>query len=347
MKNIIVDAYVPYIGDIFSGIASVTYLPPAQITPDAVADADALIVRTRTRCDAALLAHSRVSFVGTATIGTDHLDLPWLASLGIRAVNAPGCNAPAVAQYVLASILTIHPSPQGLTLGVVGVGHVGRIVAAWASALGMNVLLCDPPRAAAEGPAGFTSLADIAARADIITLHTPHTKAPAPYPTHHLADARFFASLRRKPVVINAARGPVVDNAALITALRSGTVSHAVLDCWEGEPNLDPALLAAATIATPHIAGYSIEGKQRATQTVVNHLLEHLGATRRLDLGVTPSAAALTTIPSAASILASYRPLDDTAALRSAPSLPTTFESLRNHYPLRHEPHPSATSTKL
>ena len=180
MKKILIDAFVPYIGDIFDGVARTEVIQPEDFTPEAVADADALIVRTRTRCDAPLLEGSAVTFVGTATIGTDHFNLPWLASRGIEAVNAPGCNAPAVAQYVLASIYALVPEPEGLTVGVVGVGHVGRIVARWCEALGMNVLCCDPPRAEAEGPAGFVALDEIARRADIITFHTPHTKAPAP-----------------------------------------------------------------------------------------------------------------------------------------------------------------------
>ena len=219
MKKILIDAFVPYIGDIFDGVARTEVIQPEDFTPEAVADADALIVRTRTRCDAPLLEGSAVTFVGTATIGTDHFNLPWLASRGIEAVNAPGCNAPAVAQYVLASIYALVPEPEGLTVGVVGVGHVGRIVARWCEALGMNVLCCDPPRAEAEGPAGFVALDEIARRADIITFHTPHTKAPAPYPSHHLADEAFFASLQRTPLIINAARGPVVDNAALLRAM--------------------------------------------------------------------------------------------------------------------------------
>ena len=244
MKKILIDAFVPYIGDIFDGVARTEVIQPEDFTPEAVADADALIVRTRTRCDAPLLEGSAVTFVGTATIGTDHFNLPWLASRGIEAVNAPGCNAPAVAQYVLASIYALVPEPEGLTVGVVGVGHVGRIVARWCEALGMNVLCCDPPRAEAEGPAGFVALDEIARRADIITFHTPHTKAPAPYPSHHLADEAFFASLQRTPLIINAARGPVVDNAALLRAMDAKRVSGCVIDCWEGEPAVSPELLA-------------------------------------------------------------------------------------------------------
>ncbi len=345
MKKILIDAFVPYIGDIFDGVARTEVIQPEDFTPEAVADADALIVRTRTRCDAPLLEGSAVTFVGTATIGTDHFNLPWLASRGIEAVNAPGCNAPAVAQYVLASIYALVPEPEGLTVGVVGVGHVGRIVARWCEALGMNVLCCDPPRAEAEGPAGFVALDEIARRADIITFHTPHTKAPAPYPSHHLADEAFFASLQRTPLIINAARGPVVDNAALLRAMDAKRVSGCVIDCWEGEPAVSPELLARADIATPHIAGYSRQGKMRATQAVVNALLRHLGSEKVMALGVpAPDAPA----PSKEAVTASYNPFDDMAAMRAAalpadsaggyPVLPPeVFERLRNHYSLREE----------
>lgn len=346
MKKILIDAFVPYVGDIFDGVGEAVFLSPDEFTPQAVAGADALIVRTRTRCAAPLLEGSHVSFVGTATIGTDHLDLPWLAAHGIEAVNAPGCNAPAVAQYVLASIYTLIPEPEGLTVAVVGVGHVGSVVADWCRKLGMEVLLCDPPRAEKEGPEGFVTLEEVAARADIITFHTPLTRTPAPHPTYHLADAAFFRSLARKPLVINSARGPVFDTAALLEAMDAARVRGCVIDCWEGEPAISPELLARADIATPHIAGYSRQGKMRATQTVVNALLRHFGSSKVMDLGVTPGAAPN---PTKQAILASYDPRTDMAAMRAAalpaapasipyPVLPSAaFERLRNLYPLRDE----------
>lgn len=355
MKKILIDAFVPYVGDIFDGVGEAVFLSPDEFTPQAVAAADALIVRTRTRCAAPLLEGSHVSFVGTATIGTDHLDLPWLSAHGIEAVNAPGCNAPAVAQYVLASIYTLIPEPEGITVAVVGVGHVGSVVADWCRKLGMEVLLCDPPRAEKEGPEGFVTLEEVAARADIITFHTPLTRTPAPHPTYHLADAAFFRSLARKPLVINSARGPVFDTAALLEAMDAARVHGCVIDCWEGEPAISPELLARADIATPHIAGYSRQGKMRATQTVVNALLRHFGSSKVMDLGVTPGAAPN---PTKQAILASYDPRTDMAAMRAAalpadssqpipacaqastpyPVLPPpAFERLRNLYPLRDE----------
>lgn len=337
MKKVILESHVPYTGDVLGRVAEVVVLPPEEITQSTVSDADALIVRTRTRCDEALLGHSKVSFVGTATIGTDHFDLPWLAAHGIEAVNAPGCNAPAVAQYVLASILTYIPDPKGLTVGVVGVGHVGSIVDDWCRSLGMNTLLCDPPRAAAEGSEKFTSMQEIAEKADIITFHTPYYRPGHPYATHHLADDAFFALLKRKPMVINAARGPVVDNEALLRAMDAGRVSRTVIDCWEGEPRINLTLLHRVDIATPHIAGYSVEGKKRAAQTVVNALMRHFGCDLRLDNNVAAGAVAN---PHPEAISSSYDPLTDTAAMRRAfaadPSA-ATFERLRNTYPLRAE----------
>ena len=338
MKKIVIDCHVPFLDGVFSGFADTVVLPPAGITRDVVRDADALIVRTRTRCDASLLEGSKVTFVGTATIGMDHFDAPWLAANGIEAVNAPGCNAPAVAQYVLASIFKVCPNPEGLTVGIVGVGHVGRIVDAWCRGLGMNTLLCDPPRALAEGPEGFCGLDEVCRRADIITFHTPHTRAPQPFPSHHLADEAFFNALCRRPVIINAARGPVVDNLALLAAMDAGKVGDCVIDCWEGEPSINPVLLERATIATPHIAGYSLQGKQRATQGVVNALFRHFGSDRRIDLGVSD---ALSAIPAKEAITASYDPTLDMAVMRremaSASMSPRMFEHLRDAYPLRQE----------
>lgn len=333
--KIIVESHIPYVDHILDGLGTVVRLDPEEITPQAVADADALIVRTRTRCNASLLEGSRVRFVATATIGTDHIDLRWCAAQGITTVSAPGCNAPAVAQYVWASVLRLIPNPRPLTIGIVGVGHVGTIVAEWARRLGVKVLLCDPPRARREGPDGFVSLDRIAAEADIITFHTPFT-ADGPDRTRHMADDAFFASLKHRPMVINAARGPVVDNQALVRAIRDGLVSHAVVDCWEGEPSIDPTLLSLVDIATPHIAGYSIEGKQRATAAVVTALCRYAGAPipEGVPVPAVSASGELTGEAFAELILASYDPLADTAALRAAPG---TFESLRNHYPLRHE----------
>ena len=348
--KILIESHIPFIGDALDDLGEVVRLAPEEFNPGAVADADAMIVRTRTRCDAALLAGSNVCFVATATIGTDHIDLTWCAANGITTVSAPGCNAPAVAQYVWASLLRLFPSLHGKTIGIVGLGHVGSIVAEWAKPLGVLVLACDPPRQRRDGgwntgapfEAGtepFVSLDQIAREADIITFHTPLIREGEDR-TFHMASRDFFRSLSRKPVIINAARGPVVDNPALVEALKEGSVGAAVMDCWEGEPAISPELLELAAIATPHIAGYSIEGKQRASAACVAALRRFVGqealAAAAEAAAPSPAAAGAADDPDlfAQRITASYDPFVDTARLRADKS---SFEALRNNYPLRHE----------
>lgn len=329
--KIIVEANVPFL-DALDSVARVGRLPYGDITPDAVRDADALVVRTRTRCDASLLAGSAVKLVATATIGTDHIDLGWCAAHGIEVVNAPGCNAPAVAQYVFSSLARAVSRPlASYVFGIVGVGHVGSIVERWARALGMKVMLCDPPRQRTEGGEGWGTLREIAEKADIITFHTPLTREGEDA-TYHLADEAFFNSLRRAPIIINSSRGPVVDNAAWVEAIEAGAVGPAIVDCWEGEPTINQKLLTKSFIATPHIAGYSIEGKQRASQAVLDALCRRFSLPQLGIPGATPAAPARSI--TVASAIAGYDPLADTAALRAAPA---AFESLRNTYHLRHE----------
>lgn len=324
---IVIESHIPYIKGVFEPCAAVRYLAPEEITPAAVRDADALVVRTRTRCDAALLDGSRCRVIATATIGTDHIDMDYCRRRGIVVANAPGCNAPAVAQYVFASIAGLCRSG---VLGVVGVGHVGGIVAAWGRDLGFEVLLNDPPRQAAGDGVDFHDLDEIAARADVVTFHTPLVRGGS-WPTYHLAGKEFFGRLARRPVIVNAARGPVVDTDALLGAMDDGRVSHAVIDCWEGEPVLSARLLERASVATPHIAGYSIEGKRRATVAAASAVARELG----LDVPVAgvgePSVAGGITWDA---VTASYDPMADTRMLREAPG---SFERLRNGYALRHE----------
>lgn len=300
-------------------------------------DADALITRTRTRCDKVLLGESKCRFIATATIGTDHIDIDYCRSKGIKVVNAPGCNAPAVAQYVLSSIISWRQvrndnRPFGsLTIGIVGVGHVGSIVADWAKQLGMKVLMCDPPRAKVECSGNFVSLEDIARGSDIITFHTPLTR-DGEYPTYNICGSRFLKTVCRKPLIINSARGAIIDTASLIDALDRGLVADAVIDCWEGEPVISEELLKRAVVATPHIAGYSREGKVRATSMALNAFTSHFGL---------PSVCMPETVADGAadsvtqeSIITSYNPLTDTDALKSDV---TAFEALRNNYCYRDE----------
>ena len=335
--KVIVDSHIPHIQGLIEPYAEVLYLEPGDITRDAVKDADALIVRTRTRCDADLLDGSRVRFIGSATIGTDHIDLDYCASRGITVRNAPGCNAPAVAQWVFCAIHAWMQardiaSPEGLTLGLVGVGHIGSIVARWGRALGFTVLLNDPPREMAEKTelteetgrvhnTVFVPLRELQRRCDIITFHTPITRE-GQWPTWHLCDQAFLDGLACCRLILDAARGPIADNAALLRW--NGDVA---LDCWENEPNISRELLEKAIVATPHIAGYSAEGKQRGTAMMLAALNDFYGWDIPVPRIASPATgAAQVTL---ASIAASYDILADTAALKTAPA---DFESLRNHY---------------
>lgn len=329
MKTII-EANIPYIQGLIEPYSEVEYLESEDITPEAVRDADALLVRTRTRCDEALLGGSRVTFVGTATIGLDHIDLPWCAAHGIEAVNAPGCNAPAVAQWALAVVARMMTkTPADTVLGIVGVGHVGSIVENWARAIGFNVLRCDPPRRRAEG-GDFIALNELIARADIVTLHTPLYRE-GPDATYHMVDARLISALRPNAILLNAARGAIFHTEEVLRALSARPDVRLAIDCWEGEPQLNEQLLRRAEIATPHIAGYSLEGKHRATALVVSALARHFGLP--IDLGHIDMGTA--SRPSLQRIAQSYDPMPDDRALRAEP---TALERLRNRYALRPEP---------
>ena len=312
--KLIIESHVPNIPDELAQYFEIQRLAPDEFTPEAVADADAMIIRTRTRCNASLLSASKVRFIATATIGTDHIDLPWCAKQGITVASAPGCNAPAVAQYVMASLLALFPDGlENRTIAVVGVGHVGSIVADWAEQLGMRVLKCDPPRAAREPDFDSRPLDEILPLADIVTFHVPHTSA-GDHATHHIADAKTFSRMRNGAVFINSARGPIVNTPDLIAAIESGEIAHAVIDCWEGEPNVSQRLLQLATIATPHIAGYSLNGKIRATSMAVNALCEAFGVDYRMKLSIPTGAARQVT---ATAIATSYDPRIDTARLKN------------------------------
>lgn len=330
--KIIIEDKVPFLEGVFEREAETVRLPSSCIDADSLHGADALIVRTRPRLDATMLEGSNLKVIATATIGTDHIDLDYCVAHGIKVYNAPGCNAPAVAQWVLASILWFPGfHAMGKTLGVVGVGHVGKIVAKWAADLGFRVLLNDPPRQLEEGPGTFVSLDQIADEADVITFHTPLTRS-GKFPSYHLADESFFKKLRREPMIINAARGEVVDTPSLVAALESGLVSAACIDCWEGEPDIDRNLLGLAAVATPHIAGYSLEGKQRASAAAAMAVAKELGL-RNVSIPHSPS------LPEGAMtverLMSGYNPQTDTKELKRNPD---NFEFLRNNYHLRREP---------
>ena len=268
----VIDQYIPFLAEALQaqGVAVVA-LAPEAITHESVADAEALFVRTRTRVDGALLEGTRVRFVATATIGTDHLDIPYLEQSGIAWASAPGCNAQAVCDYVEECLrlndrlATERPLrcptatlSDRLTLGIAGDGHVGSKVKAMAECRGMRGRGSDPPKGL------HMPLEELAAEADVITFHTPLTRAGA-YLTYHLCDAEFLVHCRPGTLIINAARGGVVDEEAL---LHSGL--PCAIDTWEGEPDINRALLRQAWLASYHIAGYSLEGKINASQQVLD-----------------------------------------------------------------------------
>jgi len=319
MKNgvVVVDRDIPFLDGVLEPWFEVRRLPGRAIGPDDVRDAVALLIRTRTRCDAALLDGSAVRFIATATIGTDHIDGAYCADRGIAVASAPGCNAAAVAQYVRVALHALALDRPGATLGVIGAGHVGSLVAADARRAGFRVLVNDPPREAAEGPEGFTPLPALLAASDIVTLHIPL------WPENRdFADAAFFAAMKSGAALINASRGEVLDEAALLAARpRLGRV---VIDVWKNEPNINRELLAAADIATPHIAGYSLQGKANATTAIVRAFAAHFDIAPLKSFTVSDLSLPQTT----------YDIWTDDKALRADPA---AFESLRSHYTYRND----------
>lgn len=333
--KIVIDDKIPYLKKALQEMKyDVLAKAGDEIDNHDIADADALFVRTRTRCDARLLDGSSVRFIGTATIGYDHIDRDYCRRNGIVWKNAAGCNAGAVLQYVQSVIYERFTSVNGLSLGVVGVGEIGSRVAAWATAAGMTVYKNDPPKAA-QGIDGLVSLEEIAAKCDIITFH-PTLERGGDFPTLHLANKHFFESLERCALFINASRGEVVDNNALLDAVNESKVGAVALDVWENEPFINECLLEKAFVATPHIAGYSAEGKFNATRMVLDAFFEFLGERN----GIKPEPLPLldNTIEASTereALLSIYSPLNDTSMLKGNPD---EFERLRNCYKLRREP---------
>lgn len=278
--KIIIDDKIPYIRGAFEGVAEVVYLPGSKTTPEVTKDADAIVTRTRTNCNEKLLAGSSVKFIATATIGYDHIDTDYCDAAGIKWTNAPGCNSKSVEQYIASALMVLAERKKiqlkDLCIGVVGVGNVGSKVARICNLFGMKVLLNDPPRERAEGSTTFVSLKQVMYEADIITLHVP-LNMKGEDATFHLGNEIFFSGLKRKPVVINSCRGEVVETQAVKAALKSNLISGFVCDCWENEPDIDLELLAMTEIATPHIAGYSKDGKATGSQMSVHAISQFFG----------------------------------------------------------------------
>ena len=334
----------------FEPYAEVLYLPGRDTTAETVRDAGAIITRTRTICNRQLLEGSAVKVIASATIGFDHIDTAWAEANGIVWKNAPGCNSSSVMQYMASVLVTLARKKgfrlEGKTLGVVGVGNVGSKLAALARILGMELLLCDPPRARAEGPQGFVSLEELVRGSDIISCHVPLIREGEDR-TFHLFDRTLIDSMGPGQYLVNSSRGPVVDNEAMTSALRTGRIGGAILDVWEREPEPDPELIALADIATPHIAGYSADGKANGTRESVRTVARVLGlpledwqprglpdpAYGRLVFSIDAAGKTREEILSEA-ILHTYDVTRDDRALRQNPEM---FEKLRGDYPIRRE----------
>ncbi len=344
---IVADQTIPYLQGVLEPYGEVRYLASPEFTPANIRDAEILIVRSIDKCSRQLLEGSRVQLITTATIGYDHIDTAYCDEAGIIWKNAPGCNANSVAQYIMSSLLLLsfreNTCLKEKTIGIVGVGHVGKKVERLCKAYGMKVLLNDPPRAEEEGTNGFTSLEEIAAEADIITFHTPLTKS-GEYPTYHLAGKMFFNACKRTPWFINASRGAVHDTQALLDAYQQGLISKIIVDCWENEPVINRSLLSVAAIATPHIAGFSADGKSNATRMCLKYInafydLQIEGLDR---IQPPPPASPFIDLNQfkenrmEQAYLTTYNPEETDRKLRSNPD---QFEWFRSHYNHPREPH--------
>lgn len=344
--KILADAHIPYLKGIAEQFGEVEYLPGNQFTRDAIKEKDALIVRTVTHFGEEILSGSNVKLICSATIGFDHIDTSWCDSHGVAWRTAPGCNAASVEQYLTACLLYLAEKYQfslkEKTIGIVGVGNVGSKVETACKKLGMRVLLNDPPREEREGSALFTDIETIQREADIITFHTPLTKTGR-HKTHHLADDYFLASVEKKPFIINAARGGITDNQALKKAIHNRSIAGVVIDCWENEPEIDRELFQLTDIATPHIAGYSADGKWTATKMSLENLNQFF------NLGIEKVCYQEIPLPSNSiidlrditpeqqlqhAVWHTYNPMAETAVLKSSPE---KFYWFRSNYPLRRE----------
>jgi erythronate-4-phosphate dehydrogenase len=346
--KIIVDKKIPFIEGVLEKYGEVVYREGREISRGDVLDADALIIRTRTKCNRALLEGTTVRFIASATIGFDHIDTAFCEANDIFWTNAAGCNSSSVQQYMTAALFHLAEEFQfdlaQRTIGIVGVGNVGSKVANLCRTLGMRVLLNDPPRERREGSKDFVSLDTIVDQADIVTFHVP-LNPDGVDKTFHMVDAKFLSRFRKNHILINASRGEIVDGSALKSVLKNKMIADCVLDVWEHEPDIDHELLGLAEIATPHIAGYSADGKANGTAMSVQAFGRFFGfgfdswypakvpipaiTTLEVDGGNQSIQTVLSGI-----VKRTYDILSDDARLRMSPE---TFEKQRGAYPLRRE----------
>ena len=346
--KIIADNKIPYLKGVLEPYADIEYYPGKMITSRIVKDADALFIRTRTKCNRDLLDGSNVKFITSATIGFDHIDTDYCKKQKIIWTNAPGCNSSSVQQYVASALVTLSRkhgfSLRNKTLGVIGVGHVGTKVVSLAEYLGINVLLNDPPRMRNESPCGFVTLEGILRDCDIITFHVPLNMSGEDK-TYHMIDNKLLEQTNHDSFVINTSRGAVADTNALKNALKSGKIAGAVIDVWEGEPEIDNELLDLADIATAHIAGYSADGKANGTAMSVQAVSKffNLGIENWRPDNILLHDNTVISINNktksyediiAEAVIATYNIMEDNKRMRQSPG---TFEKQREDYPLRRE----------
>ncbi|HEJ9692611.1 4-phosphoerythronate dehydrogenase PdxB [Proteus mirabilis] len=347
--KILVDENMPYAQQLFCQLGEVKAVPGRPLSIEELDDTDALMVRSITKVNASLLAGKPVKFVGTATAGFDHVDTAWLEQQKIAFSSAPGCNAIAVVEYVF-SALMVFAEQEGFqltdkTVGIVGVGNVGGRLAKRLRALGVNVLLCDPPRADRGDDEQFHSLETLLKQADILTFHTPLNKSGR-YNSYHLINESNLDILPEGRILINASRGEVIDNAALLSALNQGKKLRVVLDVWEPEPDLSLELLNKVDIATPHIAGYTLEGKARGTTQVYEAYCDFIGQPQHVELSTLLPKPLISTISVQGELTQTllkqlihlvYDVRRDDAPLRKVAGIKGEFDKLRKFYPVRRE----------
>ncbi len=353
--KIIADRNIPFAAECFSSIGEVEVVAGQDITPGVVADADCLLVRSVTKVDSNLLAESSVRFVGTATIGFEHIDTDFLARHNTGFASAPGSNANSVVEYIVAALLEVGQKAnlnlKDKSIGVIGVGNIGSKVAEKAAAIGMKVCLNDPPLQRQTGDAKYLPLEKLF-DCDFITLHTPLTFEGIDR-TFYLADERFFKSLKKGCIFFNTSRGAVADTGALKAMIKSGKLGAAVLDVWENEPSIDTELLEMAAIGTPHIAGYSLDGKVAGMIMIYKAACEYFGLEAGFDTKSflpEPAVRELKVNPQTGSeqdmlreaVEKIYNIKKDDSNLRRILNMPLgkrcgLFEKLRSDYPVRRE----------
>ena len=348
MIKIVADDKIPFLKGALEPYSEVVYLPGKEFSRDILKKADALLIRTRTKCTESLLKGTNVRFIGTATIGFDHIDTQYCEKHKITWTNAPGCNSSSVQQYIAAALLKISSeysfNLKDKTLGIIGVGNVGSKVEKFARTIGMNVLLNDPPRARTEGKKDFHSLKTVLYESDIVTVHVPLNIVGEDF-TYHLFDEKSFKKINKGAWFINSSRGEVTNSYALKKVLGSGKLSGAIIDVWENEPDIDLELLEQAFIATPHIAGYSTDGKANGTAMVVNSLCKYFDIQLKnwYAEDVPQPLSPVITIDAQdkseedilrEAVIHTYDIDSDDKKLRFSPSY---FEKQRGDYPLRRE----------